>query len=130
VPSDTVRVAVVGAGRTGGPLIEALLDIPYVELVGVADRDPSSPGAQLAQSRGVFYTVDADVLCAKASEIDLIIDVSGDPSVKPMLKDAFCAQGNKETIIVHDLVARLILSLARGSDTLAPSFHPHDHGVG
>lgn len=127
---DIVRVAIVGAGRTGGPLIEALLDIPYVQLVGVADRDPSSPGAMLAQSKGIFYTVDADVLSAKAGQIDLIIDVSGDPTVKPAIKSAFRAQGNRSTIIVHDLVARLILSLALDLDELAPSLHPDDHGVG
>jgi predicted homoserine dehydrogenase-like protein len=130
MPEDIVRVAVVGAGRTGGPLIEALLDIPYVRLVGVADHDQGSPGALLAQSRGVFFTKYADVLAAKAQEIDLIIDVTGDPEIKPSLRDAFRVQGNRETIIVHDLVARLILSLARDLDHLAPSFHPDDRGVG
>src|SRR5512133_3215584 len=118
---DVVRVAIVGAGRTGGPLIEALLDVPYIQLVGVADRDPSSPGALLAQSKGVFYTVHADVLSAKAGQIDLIIDVSGDPTVKPSIKDAFRIEGNRDTICVHDQVARLLLSLDLNLDELAPS---------
>jgi predicted dinucleotide-utilizing enzyme len=127
---DKVRIAIVGGGRTGAPLLEALSALPYVDIIGVADRDPESTGAVLAQKRGIFYTEHASVLGAKANEIDLIIEVSGDPTVKPALKDAFRAQGNSQTIIVHDLVARLLMTLATGGDTLASSLHPNDRGVG
>ncbi|MDY0339748.1 MAG: hypothetical protein RBS17_00850 [Coriobacteriia bacterium] len=127
---EIVRVAVVGGGRTGMPLLEALFELPFVVIAGVADTDPHSPGARFAQDRGIFYTEYASVLGAKSGEIDLIIEVSGDADVKPALKDAFRAQGNTETIIVHDLVARLIMTLASGSETLAPSFHPGDRGIG
>ncbi|MHB8049889.1 MAG: hypothetical protein ACYDHQ_01555 [Coriobacteriia bacterium] len=130
MPGETVRVAVVGGGRTGTPLLEALSGLPYITISGVADSDPNSPGARFAQERGIFYTEYASVLGAKADEIDLIIEVSGDADVKPALKDAFRAQGNTGTIIVHDLVARLIMTLASESDTLAPSFHPEDRGIG
>lgn len=125
-----VSVAIVGCGRTGAPLLEALLALPFIRVVGVADRDSDSPGARLAVENDIFFTVNADVLAAKADQIDLIIEVSGDPTVKPALKQAFLAQDNSDTIIVHDLVARLILTLATGADELAPSFHPHDTGVG
>jgi predicted dehydrogenase len=54
--ADKVRIAIVGGGRTGTPLIEQFMDIPYVELMGVADVDPESPGAQLAKDNGVFFT--------------------------------------------------------------------------
>ena len=127
---NVVSVAIVGGGRTGAPLLEALLALPYIRVVGIADREADSPGAALALERGIFFTENADVLAAKAGEIDLIIEVSGDPAVKPALKAAFRAQGNSATIIVHDLVARLIMTLASGSDTLAPSLHPHDTGIG
>ncbi|MBN2247346.1 MAG: hypothetical protein JW733_01460 [Coriobacteriia bacterium] len=127
---EIIRVAVVGGGRTGMPLLEALSGLPFVAIAGVADTDPNSPGARFAQDHGIFYTEFASVLGAKADEIDLIIEVSGDPAVKPALKEAFRAQGNTGTIIVHDLVARLIMTLALGSDSLAPSFHPQDRGIG
>src|SRR5574340_872548 len=127
---DKVRIAIVGGGRTGAPLLEALSALPYVDVLGVADHDPDSPGARLAQERGIFYTENASVLGAKADEIDLIIEVSGDPTVKPELKESFRAQGNTETIIVHELVARLLMTLAPGSTELAPSLHPHDRGIG
>ncbi len=128
--SEKIRIAIVGGGRTGAPLLEALSALPYIEVIGVADQDPASTGARFAQEHGVFYTEEASVLGAKAHEIDLIIEVSGDPMVKPALKDAFRAQGNTDTIIVHDLVARLLMTLATGAGELAPSMHPSDRGIG
>lgn len=128
--SEKIRIAIVGGGRTGAPLLEALIALPYVEITGVADHDATSTGARFAQDNGIFYTENASVLGAKADDIDLIIEVSGDPMVKPALKDAFRAQGNTETIIVHDLVARLLMTLATGAEELVPSMHPHDRGIG
>ncbi len=128
--SEKIRIAIVGGGRTGAPLLEALSALPYIEITGVADHDSTSTGARFAQDNGIFYTEHASVLGAKADDIDLIIEVSGDPMVKPALKDAFRVQGNTETIIVHDLVARLLMTLATGADELAASMHPHDRGIG
>jgi len=97
---DTVRIAFVGGGRTSMPLLEDFLKRSYIEVIGVADVDPDSPGAKFARDKGIFFTEHADVLAAKASEIDVIIEVSGDPTVKPALRDAFQAQGNRHTIIL------------------------------
>lgn len=130
MPQEKIRIAIVGGGRAGAPLLEALNALPYIEVIGVADRDPDSTGARFALEHDVFYTENASVLGAKADEIDLIIEVSGDPSVKPALKEAFRAQGNTDTIIVHDLVARLLMTLATGSEELVSSIHPHDTGIG
>jgi len=127
---DKVRIAVVGGGRTGTPLIEQFIGIPYVELVGVADTNPESPGAVLAKDNGIFFTTDALLFASKGDEIDLLIEVSGDPSVKRRLKDAFINEGNRHTIIMHDLVARLMISMVSDSDELVASFHPTDEGIG
>ena len=127
---DKVRVAIVGGGRTGTPLLEDFLKRPFIEVVGVADADSDSAGAAIARQNGIFFTPDADVLAAKGNGIDLIIEVSGDPAVKPALKDAFMAQGNRHTLIVHDLIARLIMSLSADSDTLIEAYHPEDQGIG
>lgn len=127
---EKVRVAIVGGGRTGTPLLEDFLRRPFIEVVGVADRDLNSPGALLARENGIFFTENADVLAAKGNDIDIIVEVSGDPGVKPALKDAFQAQGNRHTIILHDLVARLVMSLAMSTDDLVPSYHPEDAGIG
>jgi len=128
--AEKVRIAIVGGGRTGTPLIGEFLDTPYVEIVGVADVDPESPGARLAKENGVFFTTDALLFASKGDEIDLLIEVSGDPSVKRRLKDAFINEGNRHTIIMHDLVARLMISMISGSDHLVESLHPDDEGIG
>jgi hypothetical protein len=127
---DTVRIVVIGGGRTGAPLIEDLLRRPYVDLVGVADVDPASPGALLAKANGVFFTVDAMEFATNGHKIDLLIEVSGDATVKRRLKDAFIKEGNRHTIIMHDLIARLVMTMASGADELVASVHPDDVGVG
>jgi predicted homoserine dehydrogenase-like protein len=127
---DKIRIAIVGGGRTGTPLVEEFLKTPYVELVGLADMNPESPGALYAKENGVFFTTDAMIFAAKGDEIDLLIEVSGDPSVKRRLKDAFINEGNRHTIIMHDLVARLVISMVSKSDMLVPGFHPSDEGIG
>lgn len=127
---DIINVAVVGGGRAATPIIKDLMQRPYIRIVGIADINPDSPGAMLARENGIFYCEHASVLAAKADEIDMILELSGDASVKPMLRDAFQAQGNRSTIIVHDLVARLILTLVEGYDELVPSVHPQDRGIG
>jgi dihydrodipicolinate reductase len=127
---DKVRIAIVGLGRTGTPLLEYLLTRPWAQIVGVADQDTQGRGAKVAAQAGIFFTEHADVLAAKGSEIDMIIEVSGDPAVKPMLKEAFITQGNRETIIVHDIIARVLLSIVNDTDTLVETFHPGDRGIG
>lgn len=127
---DTARVAVVGGGRTGTPLIQDLLDRPYVDLVGVADVNSESTGALLAKGAGVFFTTDAMELVGMGEDIDLIIEVSGDPDLKPRMKQAYQEQGNRHTIILHDLVARLFISMVSGAQELVETYHPHDDGVG
>lgn len=127
---DVVRIAVVGGGRTGTPLIEQFMKTPYTELVGVADVNAESPGAQLAKDNGIFFTTDAMMFASKGDEIDLLFEVSGDPTVKRRLKDAFIQEGNRHTIITHDLVARLMISLVSDSDHLVEALHPDDEGIG
>lgn len=127
---EKVRVAFVGGGRTAQPLLDDFLKRPFIQVVGLADIDPESPGAQLAGEHGIFVTTDAMIFATKGDEIDVIIEVSGDPSVKRRLKDALFAEGNRKTIIVHDLIARMMLSMSQDSDTLMHTYHPSDIGVG
>lgn len=117
-------------GRTGNPLLSDFLSRPFVEVVAVVDKDPESPGAVKAKAAGIFYTSSVSELIERSADIDMVIEVSGDPDVKTVLKEAFLERDNHHTIIVHDLVARLIMSLAADAAGLMPSFHPRDDGVG
>lgn len=130
MPQEKVKVAFVGGGRSAEPLLRDFLQRPFIEVVGLADVDPSSPGALIAKGRGIFFTTDALDFAPKCDEIDVLIELSGDERVKRRLKNAFVAEGNRHTIIVHDIVARMILSIAADSSTLLQTYHPGDVGVG
>ena len=75
--AEKVRVAIVGGGRTGTPLLKALLARPFVEVVGLADMDLESEGACIAREEGAFVCQEADMLAAKGAEIDLGEDIIG-----------------------------------------------------
>jgi len=127
---EKVRIAVAGGGRTGTPLIEDFMTRPFIEMVAVCDVDLDSPGAQLARDNGIFVTDDIDQLAAMGNDIDVLIEVSGDPNVKPRLKNAFVVSGNRSTIIMHDLVARMMMSIISDTDSLVETVHPGDSGIG
>ncbi len=128
--TERVRVAFVGGGRTAMPLLEDFLHRPFIKVVGVADMDPESPGANLARDHDVFFTTDALIFASKGDEIDVLIEVTGDPAVKRNLKASFVTEGNRHTLIVHDLTTRLMLSMSQNSDHLMETYHPNDDGVG
>jgi len=128
--SERIRIAVVGGGRTGAPLIENLIEIPYVDLMGVADVDPECRGAELAARYRIPFTEDALSFVDRGDEIDAVIEVSGDPEMKPRLKKAFIDHGNTTTIILPDLIARFVLSIATGRNELVQTYHPDDRGIG
>ncbi|MFP5512514.1 MAG: oxidoreductase [Alphaproteobacteria bacterium] len=112
--NDLFRVAVVGAGETGTPLLRKLLAAPFVELLGVADLDPDAPGMRLASHRGVKTTTDFHELARLGEQLDVLIDVTGVPAVRESLRKAMQETGNHHTVIVHEMVVQLMLSLLNG----------------
>lgn len=123
------KVAIVGVGRTGAPLIKDFLKYDYIQIMGVADVSPDAEGIKLAKESNIYTTTDAMDLAKMGDDVDIIIEVSGDPSVKPKLKEYYQQTGNKHTIIMHDLIVRLMISLAEESDHLVEPLHPQDDGV-
>ncbi|WP_042691253.1 oxidoreductase [Azospirillum sp. B506] len=114
MPNDLFRVAVVGAGETGTPLLSKLLAAPFVELLGVADLDPEAPGMLLAGHRGVKTTTSFQELAGLGEQLDVLIDVTGVPAVRDSLRKAMQETGNHHTVIVHEMVVQLMLSLLNG----------------
>ncbi len=127
---EKITVAIVGAGRTGSMLIKELVKYPYVALIGVADLKPAASGMKLAAEKGVFTTTDPMVLVDKGKEIDILIVVCGDGKLKRKIKDRFVAQGNKHTVIMHDTIARLFISVSARQTQLVENLHPEDVGIG
>ena len=128
--SDALRVAIIGVGRTGTPLLQEFLKYTYIHIVGVADLDPHAEGIKLAAAKGIFTTSDPMELVMKGASIDILVEVSGDSMLKRTIKAEFERSGNSRTIIMHDLIARLFISVCTHQQQLIPGLHPQDVGVG
>jgi len=128
--AGTVKVALFGAGRTGTPLLKELMKYKYVKVVGVADRKEKASGMTLAKKKKIYTTTDPMKLVKKCKGVDILIDVTGDERLKKSVKDFLMKSRNKKTIIMHDLIARLFISVSTRKSKLIPSFHPKDVGVG
>ncbi|GBG02516.1 hypothetical protein AZSI13_18430 [Azospira sp. I13] len=108
------RIAVVGAGETGTPLLKQLLTAPFVTVLGVADLDLSMPGIALAREHGVKVTDNFMELLSQESNVDIVIDVTGAPKVREALRKHMVDSGNDHTLIMHERIALLMLSLSAG----------------
>jgi predicted homoserine dehydrogenase-like protein len=111
---ETIRIVVIGAGETGTPLLQQLLAAPFVKVVGVADLNENLPGITLARKHGVQTTNDFMTLVRLGDAVDIIIDVTGVAQVREQLRRHMQESGNRHTIIMHELIAVLLMSLSQG----------------
>ena len=112
---DMIRVGVVGAGETGTPFLRQLLAADFVEVVGVADLDRDAPGMTLAREHGRPTTLDFMDLVDLGAGVDILIDVTGVPEVRDGMRLHMQETGNRHTIIMHEQIAVLMMSLSAGS---------------
>jgi acetaldehyde dehydrogenase (acetylating) len=109
-----IRIAIVGAGETGTPLLEQLLAAEFVKVVGIADLNPDAPGMTLARQKNVKTCTDFMDLARMGEDIDIFIDVTGVHKVRDALRHYMQETDNHHTIIMHELVAVLMVSLFKG----------------
>jgi predicted homoserine dehydrogenase-like protein len=128
--ATVVKVALIGAGRSGTPLLKQLMKYKYIKIVGVADRKEKAIGIKMAAKKKIFTTTDPMRLMEKSKNADILIDVTGDTKLKKKVKDYLAKSRNTKTIIMHDLIARLFISVSTKKTKLIPSFHPKDVGIG
>ena len=130
---NTIRIAVVGAGETGTPLLHELCAADFVDVVGVADLDPDAPGLALARAHGRATFGGATDVADLGEGVDIIIDTTGVPEVRDQLRAQMQESGNRHTIIMHELIAVLLMSLSQGHlvsskhgavDYQSPAAHP------
>lgn len=119
--SKKIRIAIIGAGQTGTPLIENLANSSFVEIVSIADLNQQAPGIQFAKERGISVTSDYRDVVKMGKAVDIIIEVTGVAQIKKSLKEFMQVTGNKHTVIMHELIAVLMMSMAQGN--LVDTFH-------
>ena len=108
------RIVVIGAGETGTPLLKQLLNTPFVKLLGVAVLDLDLPGIALAREHNVPVTNNFMGLVAQGTEVDIIIDVTGAAKVREQLRQYMVESHNTHTVIMHERIALLMMSLSAG----------------
>lgn len=112
--TEHFKIAVIGAGHAGIELLEKLLKANFVDIVGVADTSENAPGMELAREHQVPTTTNMDTLLENSSEIDIIIDVTGVKAVRDALRNHMQESGNYHTVIMHERISALLLSLFNG----------------
>lgn len=111
---DSISIVLIGAGETGTPLLRQLLAAPFVKVLGVADLNDEMPGIKLARENGVPTTNDFMSLIKLGDKVDIVIDVTGVAKVRDALRQYMQDSGNRHTIIMHELIAVLLMSLSQG----------------
>ncbi len=81
-----MRVAIIGAGRGGTALLDGLHQIGMIEIVGIADRNPSAPGLARAHELKVpVYSRVSDLV--QHPGLHLAMNVTGDPAMELVLQE-------------------------------------------
>lgn len=111
---QTFRIVVIGAGETGTPLLQQLLSAPFVKLIGVADLNLELPGIALARQHQIPVTDNFMDLVSQGTEVDIIIDVTGAAKVREKLRQYMVDSHNAHTVIMHERIALLMMSLSAG----------------
>lgn len=107
-------MVVVGAGDTGTPLLKQLLNAPFVQVLGVADLNLDLPGIALARAHHVAVTDNFMDLVSQGARVDIILDVTGVAKVREQLRQYMVDSGNTHTVIMHEQIALLMMSLSAG----------------
>ena len=79
-----IKAVILGAGKDGIALLELFTRGSRVKVLGIADTNPNAPGLILARSLGIPTRSDPLALLGD-NNLDLILDVSEDPALGPMI---------------------------------------------
>ncbi len=79
------KVVIIGGGKGGTALIDILHKDPLVKIAGVADINPNANGLDLA--RRFKIPISTDYRSFLTEEIDIVIDVTGNPAVRQALEE-------------------------------------------
>jgi transcriptional regulator with PAS, ATPase and Fis domain len=78
------RIILIGAGNGGRVLVELFHKDPTIEILAVVDKNDRAPGLAFARENRIPVVTSYKNLL-ETGQADLVIDVTGDPSVLPEL---------------------------------------------
>jgi diguanylate cyclase (GGDEF)-like protein len=83
-----VKLAIAGGNIAGSTVMSMLRGDPDIEIVGIYERDPETPGAILAQKWGIPLFFDINTLATSAKP-EIIVNVSGDTKLSENVRMLF-----------------------------------------
>lgn len=107
------KVAIVGAGRGGRALLDLFHQIPSIEVIGIADRDPDALGLRRAREYQIPVTTNVLELIRNPA-ISLILDVTGNPGMESSLR----TQKPPTTELLSGSASRLLWQIIQYESTL------------
>ncbi|CEG27785.1 sigma-54 interaction domain-containing protein [Bacillus sp. B-jedd] len=105
-------IMIIGAGKGGTAILKMLKETEVLNVKAVVDRNLDAPGVLLAKRKGISTGTDWKPFIGK--EIDIVIDVTGNPEVFPELRQTV----PRETILIPGSVAFLISTLMEEKEDL------------
>lgn len=100
---EQIRVIILGAGQGGTALLDLLLQLPHIQLVGIADVNPLAPGLEKAKQANILVSTNCKQLLNQ-QDIDLIVDVTGNPEISKLIHQ----RRNPATEILDGATAKLL----------------------
>ena len=109
----STKVAILGAGHGGTALLDLLHRVRTIEIVGIADQNPSAPGLQRARELKIpVYECVADLIGNHG--VNLVMDVTGDPAMEAMLHTQLPAEAD----ILSGPASRMLWELVQHESAL------------
>lgn len=106
-----LRVAIIGGGRGGLVILKTLLQVPDIQIVGIADINPQAPALNLARSNRIQATTNMEDLL-KATGKQIVIEATGVEAVRQRIHDL----AGPETTVVDSDAALLMMSIVRSKE--------------
>lgn len=107
-------IAIIGAGNAGIEMMQKMIEVDFVELVAVVDKNADAPGMMLAKEQNIATADNFEAVFADNAELDIVIDVTGIKAVRDQLRSFMQTSENKHTVIMHERISALLVSLFNG----------------
>jgi len=105
------NIAIVGLGRVGDKFLNKLFEKKDLGMNILCVSEPSdTPGRRRAEEL-CLAIVDNETLIDFGDQVDVIFDLSGDPTTRRHLREMLKASGNTHTAIAPESVAHCVWSL-------------------
>jgi ketol-acid reductoisomerase len=104
-------IAIIGLGEVGERFLEEMLRLKTrgIRIISVAETE-DTPGRRRAVEEGIQIQT-LDEIVTKSSKVDVIFDLTGEPSLRRILREKMIETGNKHTIIAPETMARLLWAI-------------------